>query len=73
MAWVVDGKLPTFANTFACCSGAVSQAISFAASSLCGLDAGMPRYDPPQLPPAPPGRDVTFHLPAPASPALPLM
>jgi hypothetical protein len=43
IAWVVDGKLPTWVNTFACCSGAVSHAMSFAASSLCGLEAGMPR------------------------------
>src|SRR5690606_30970670 len=59
----MDGRLPRAVNTLACCSGAVSHAASFLASSMCLPCLGTVRYEPPQLPP-PPGTLATSHLPA---------
>jgi hypothetical protein len=66
-AFCEDGTLPCFWKMCACCSGAVSQATSFLASSCTGLCFTTPRKDPPQL--APLGALATSHLPLLAGPA----
>src|SRR5690606_23830313 len=56
------GKLPVAMNALSCCSGAVSQAASFFASSLLAPWSGTVRYEPPQLPP-PPGNTLAMSQP----------
>ena len=67
LTWL--GKVPVFWNALICCSGAVSQAASAAASAGCLLCFGTVRYEPPQLPPPPGNAAVTAHLPEFSGPA----
>src|SRR5262245_9749655 len=61
---MVEGKLPLLRNTFACCAGAGSHLASSAASLTFLPCLGRVRYDPPQLPPPPPGIAAMSHFPA---------
>ena len=75
-ASMVLGKLLAAADCLTCCSGAVSQAASLAASSLCSEVSGTERNAPPQLE-APPGKTSAksqpASAPAPADSSWPLM
>ena len=65
--------MPLAWNALICCSGAVSQAASSAASFGCFDCVGTVRYEPPQLPPPPGKAAVTAHLPAFSGPACSLI
>src|SRR5690606_35161665 len=65
------GKLPCTSNSLTCCSGAVSQATSFFASSTFLPLLGTVRNEPPQLPDL--GGTATSHLPAASGCDLPLI
>src|SRR5690606_29373098 len=58
------GKVPLATNALTCCSGAVSQAASSAASSGWSVCFGTVRYEPPQLPPPPGKASTTSHVPS---------